>query len=251
MKILKYKKLSSGKYKVTFDSNELILYEDVILNNNLLIEKNITLETLDKIIEENTFYEVYNKALKQLEYKMRTEKELKKNLSRFNYSSLVIDKVVEKLKSLGYLNEEKYIEAYINDKINLTKSGPYKIKRDLLNLELDETLIDNYLNTLPKNTWQKKLEKVIEKKLNTMKNLSLSTIKNKLNMELFNLGYDKEDIEYYLSKINKDDSSSLKLEYEKALNKYSKKYNGTILNMKIKDYLYRKGFDISEINNLL
>ena len=39
MKILKYKKISRGRYKLTTDTSELVLYEDVILKNNLLYNK--------------------------------------------------------------------------------------------------------------------------------------------------------------------------------------------------------------------
>ena len=46
--------MSRGRYKVTFDTQELILYEDVIIKNNLLLEKNITIELLEKVINENS-----------------------------------------------------------------------------------------------------------------------------------------------------------------------------------------------------
>ena len=43
MRILKYKKISSGKYQITLDDNrELKLYEDVILKYELLLKKDIS-----------------------------------------------------------------------------------------------------------------------------------------------------------------------------------------------------------------
>ena len=55
MKILKYKKISRGRYKLTTDTSELVLYEDVILKNNLLYNKDITLEILEKIMNRMTY----------------------------------------------------------------------------------------------------------------------------------------------------------------------------------------------------
>ena len=52
MKILKYKKISRGRYKLTTDTSELVLYEDVILKYDLLIKKEVDLDLIDKIIEE-------------------------------------------------------------------------------------------------------------------------------------------------------------------------------------------------------
>lgn len=251
MKIIKYKKMSKGRYKISFDTNELILYEDVIIKNNLLLAKNISLNTLEKVIEENKYYEVYSQCLSLLEIKMRTEKEIRENLDKKGFEKQYINNSIEKLKSEGYLNDKKYIEAYTNDKLTLTSMGPYKIKRNLLDLELSEELIDEYLETIPYETWKEKLKNIINKRLKLMKNKSINTIKNKLKVDLFNLGYQRELIDELLYDINENDDDALKKEYEKAYNKYSKKYEGKTLEFQIRNYLYKKGFAIDSINNIL
>ncbi len=251
MKILKYKKISKGRYKVTFDTNELILYEDVIIKNNLLVTKDITLSLLEKVIEENKYYEVYNVALSYIEIKMRARSELETYLEKKGFDKVLIADVIDTLEIEGYLNKEKYIEAYINDKVNLTGVGPYKIKRNLLDLGLPENLIDEYLDTIEYTTWKEKLQKIIDKKVNLMKNKSTNMLKNKLKIDLFNLGYQSELIDELLSNINKNDKTSLEKEYAKIYNKYSKKYTGLTLNTQIKNYLYRKGYNIDDINIIL
>lgn len=251
MKIIKYKRISKGRYKITFDTNELILYEDVILKNDLLLKSDITLELLEKVMEENKYYEVYDISLSYIEIKMRTSKELKEYLEKKGFEKKYIDNVVEKLKSEGYLNEERYIEAYINDKLNLSSYGPFKIRRDLIDLNLDEYKIDEYLNRISYNEWKEKLNKIINKKLISLKNKSTYTIKNKLKTDLFNLGYQTELIDELLSSIEKNDSDVIEKEYIKAYNKYSKKYNGGALISQIKNYLYKKGFDLNDINSIV
>ena len=74
MKINKYKKVGKNKYKVYFDNNEIILFEDVILKYDLLFLKDVSLELLDKIINENKFYEAYDMSLSYIETKMRNKK---------------------------------------------------------------------------------------------------------------------------------------------------------------------------------
>jgi len=252
MKIIKYKRISKGRYKITFDTNEIILYEDVIIKNNLLLTKDITLELLEKVMEENKYYEVYDISLSYIEIKMRTTKELKEYLEKKGFESIYIKEVLERLTNEGYLNEERYIEAYINDKLNLTSWGPFKIRRNLLDLELEESKIEEYLSSIPYEEWKEKLEKIIDKRVKTLKNKSLYQIKTKLKLDLFNLGYQTELIEELLNNLEKNDDNLLEKEYTKAYNKYSKKYDGSKLKMEIKNYLYRKGFnseDISEIIN--
>lgn len=251
MKIVRYKKMSKGRYKLTLDNTELILYEDVILKNNLLRTSNINLELLEKAMNENIYYEIYNMALTYIEIKMRTSKEIKDYLNKKNFNTKLIDEVLDRLNKEGYLNEEKYIDAFVNDKVNLTNWGPYKIKKSLLDLEVDETLVNNKLNTINENIWNGKIEKIINKKLNSLKNKSNYMIKNKLKIDLYNLGYDNNLIEENLNNLNLNNNENIKKEYSKAYNKYSKKYMDQELYQKVKSYLYRKGYKIEEINYML
>ena len=251
MKIVRYKKMSKGRYKLTLDNTELILYEDVILKNDLLRTSNINLELLEKVMKENVYYEIYNMALTYIEIKMRTSKEIKDYLNKKNFNTKLIDEVLDRLNKEGYLNEEKYIDAFVNDKVNLTNWGPYKIKKSLLDLEQDETLINNKLNTINENIWNGKIEKIINKKLNSLKNKSNYMIKNKLKIDLYNLGYDNNSIEENLNNLNLNNNENIKKEYSKAYNKYSKKYMDQELYQKVKSYLYRKGYKIEEINYML
>ena len=239
------------RYKLTLDNTELILYEDVILKNNLLRTSNINLELLEKVMNENIYYEIYNMALTYIEIKMRTPKEIKDYLNKKNFNTKLIDEVLDRLNKEGYLNEEKYIDAFVNDKVNLTNWGPYKIKKSLLDLELDETLINNKLNTINENIWNGKIEKIINKKLNSLKNKSTYMVKNKLKIDLYNLGYDNNLIEENLNNLNLNNNENIKKEYSKAYNKYSKKYMNQELYQKVKSYLYRKGYKIEEINYML
>ena len=81
-----------------------------------------------------------------------------------------------------------------------------------------------------------------------MKNKSAYMIKNKLKVDLFNLGYDRNMIDSLLISINLNDEDAIKKEMSKAYDKYSKKYEGEQLKRQIKNYLYKKGFITSDID---
>lgn len=251
MRIIKYKKMSKGRYKITFDTTELILYEDVIIENNLLMQKNLSLELLEKVLEQNKYYEIYNLSLSYIEIKLRTKQELKEYLMKKLFSESLINEVINRLENDGYINEEKYISAYVNDRVNLSNKGPFKIKRELLDLGLSENLIDNYLNTISFDVWKSKLSNIINKRVSVMKNKSLYMIKNKLKIDLFNLGYQSELIDELLTNVNKNDCEVLKKEFIKCYNKYAKKYNGIMLCNKVKSYLYSKGYNLEDINDIM
>lgn len=243
MKINKYKKVGKNKYKVYFDNNEIILFEDVILKYDLLLLKDVSLELLDKIIDENKFYEAYDMSLNYIETKMRNKSEIIKYLKRKDYSDELINKVISKLVDLKILDEKLYIQAFINDKINLSNDGPYKIKKSLLELEFNENDIDNYLNNFDESIWENKLIKIVNKKKKIMDNKSYYMFITKLKNDLFNLGYDKYMIDNILVNI-KYESNALEKDYNRALKKYNDKN-------KIINYLLRKGYNYDEIMNIL
>ncbi len=242
MKINKFKKLGRNKYKVFFDNEELTLYEDIILKYDLLIKKEISLDDLDKIIKDNEDYDAYNLDLNYIEIKMRNRKELYTYLSNKGFERKLINSVISKIEKLGLLDEKAYIKAFINDKVNLSLDGPYKIKKALVDLDFNENDIDNYLNTFDNDIWKSKLEKLINKKKNLMKNKSYYMFIQKMKNDLFNLGYDSYMIDDYLSNI-KYESNALEKDYDKACKKYSDE-------TKIINYLLRKGYSYEEIKTL-
>lgn len=243
MKINKFKKVGKNKYKVIFDNTELTLYEDVILKYDLLIKSDIDLDLIDKIVEENRYYDVYDNALNYIEVKMRNRKELFNYLSNKGYDESLINKVLSKLDELGLLDNKKYISAYINDKVNLSNDGPYKIKKSLIDLDFDEKDIDDYLYTIDEDVWKDKLDKLINKKKSIMKSKSYYMFVNKIKNDLYNLGYDKDMIEDKLSNIEYD-SNAINKDFEKATKKF--KNDKT----KITNSLLRKGYSYEEINSL-
>ena len=126
-----------------------------------------------------------------IEKKLRTKKEVINYLEDKGFNKRVIDETIKKLESVNLLNVRAYVEAYVNDKVNLGNSGPYKIKKELVNLGIDEEEINEYLNTISEDIWLSKLDKIVDKKMVSLKNKSLFMIKNKLNMDLAIMGYDK------------------------------------------------------------
>ncbi len=247
MDIIKFKKVGMDKYKVYLDDSEFILYEDVILKYNLLTNPNISISKLESIIEENKFYEVYNVALKYISIKLRSKKELIIYLENKSFSADLIDRAIERLEAHGYLNETVYIEAFINDSVNLKNDGPYKIKSNLINMGICENLIDKHINEIESDVWKDKIRKHICKAVNLNKKYSSGILKQKIMYDLYIKGYDREIIAEELENISINDEDNLKLEYKKAYKKFSKKYQGIELDNKIIVYLRAKGYNYNDM----
>ena len=250
MKITKFKKVSNDKYKVFLENGEVItLFEDIIINNNLLITKEILEEEKDSILKENNNYDAYNLALKYLSIKMRSKKEVVEYLSKKDISNENINGIIERLEKNNFINDRKYAEAYIKDQINLSNNGPYKIKNILINLGVKEDIINEILSYIDSNIIKEKLTKLINKQLKIKKG-SKNMLKIKLVNYFSNLGYDKGLILDILNNSDiKTNGEELKKEYNKLYSKYSKKYEGNELKYFIEQKLYQKGYTKEEIKN--
>ena len=195
MKIEKYKKIKEDLYRVLLDNVEIIdIYEDVILANNLLYKSEIEQNLLDKINIENNYQLAYNISVKYIMVRLRSINEIKVYLTKKGYSKDVIDKVIEKLIKNKLLDDEIFTKAYINDKLNFTNVGKYKLINELTTkMKVDNSVVYNVLESY-KEVWNDRIEKLINKYLKSNKKYRGNTLKNKLYIYLVNLGYDKDKV---------------------------------------------------------
>lgn len=242
MKIQKYSKDKSNKYKVTIDDCDYTIYDDVIIKFGLLLKKDISASELKEILQYNDELDSYYLSIKYITKKLRSEKEIYEYLKKKEISENVIENTISKLKENKFLNDDIYLKAYINDQITLSNNGPKKIAKNLSTLGLDENLIDNALNNIDVSIWEEKIDKYVSKKVNANHNSSVKMLKMKIMNDLVNLGYDKEMIMPIINRYDIDDHEVFKHEYEKAKRQLEKKYEGYELERKIKEKLYRKGF---------
>lgn len=243
MKVIKITKLKNSKYKLYLENGDyLTIYDDVILNNNILFSKEIDDELLIKIKDENIYYELLNDSIKYISKRLRSELELRKYLERKTMDSFLIDNIINHLKDKKLIDDNRFTNAYINDKLNFSNSGILKIKHELINLGIDDAIINEKIGNKEYKVDKNNLKKIIDKKIKTNHKYSSNYLKQKITNELINLGYDREDILNILDNYEIDDSSNYIKEYEKLYKKLSKKYQGEELEYQIKNRLYIKGF---------
>jgi len=246
MKIIKYQKKKQGKYVIELENGiEIETYEDLILKYDLLIKKDLSLETLQKIEEENVVYDVYFVALKYLKTKMRSIYEVQNYLLKKEYAPDLISSTIDLLKCQGYLDDFIYAKALLHDRIALSLDGPLKIQEEFekleLTLEQKKTILLDYTIELE----SERIEKIILKQKHANHSKSNYSLKQKIYQNLYTLGYHTSLIEEKLSTILQDEGDEEEIyqkEYQKLYRKLSRKYSGKDLEYQIKQKLFQKGF---------
>lgn len=245
MKITKFTKIKNGMYKLTLDNSEIKIHENLILKYNLLLTKEITNEEIEVILKENEKYISYDIALKELNKRLRSKSELKEILLRKMPTNPYIDDVISMLSLEGYLDDERYAQSFVHDKILLTNDGPRKIEKHLKNNNIEETIIKKALSNYTEEIEKEKINKTISIYLKNNKKSKLAFQKNLQQILVFNFGFTPNIVYEILKNIEIDDDNNYKLEYDKLYKRLSKKYQGTLLEYKIKEKLYQKGFKIN------
>ena len=252
MKIEHIKKLKSGKYKIDLENGASIsLYDEVILKYNLLYHKEIDLSLLNELDQDNLFYNLYNKVLKYVLYKVRSENEIKEYMNKLDISLENQNRIMDKLKQNNLLNDNTFIQSFVSDKVHLSNEGPNKIKNELLKHKVDQHRVEEELQKYEDSVFEEKLRKMIEKKVSSNHSKSLYMMKQNLLNYFVNLGYDYDMILLNLNSIQLDNQKVIQKEYQKLFQRLSKKYQNEELNYQIKNRLYAKGFSTDEIQNVI
>lgn len=248
--ITSIKQISSNKYQLIINDKKHVVYDDVLLKYHILKKGEITDDVYNEIIKSNNFHEGYNRAIKFISYKMRTEKEVRAKLSKLSVPKKDIEMIIERLYNEGYLNDEKYINAYVNDQINLTLNGPNKILNNLKKEGFNESLIYKYLD-YNDDIWKEKAKKVLDKKLKSYNKYSKKMILIKLKNDYHNMGYEESSYLSLINDLNINDENAIIKDYEKVYRKLSSKYEGEKLIFMIKQKLYSLGYNIEQIEKIM
>lgn len=242
---------------------------ELIYTCSLSKDKEIDMGSLKEIIDKDNFIKCKSYALKIIERTYKTEKQIFDKLAQKEYDEKIINKTIDFLKEYKFIDDEKYTEAYIKDK--LKSQGKNRIKYALINRGISEALIKEKLSTLDKDIEENTALKLAEKKYKVLiKNESdTRKIYKKLGDYLVRNGYDLDVVQNILSSIVKEEISHLneteiqqkredddasKL-YELAEKRYSiiikSESDNRKIYKKLSDYLIRRGYSWDNIKSVL
>lgn len=111
--------------------------------------------------------EAREQALKFLVSRMRCEREVREHLRKKGHSRADIDDAVDYLYSYEYLDDLKYCEAFIHDRVQFNPCGRQKLFYDLsqkgVSRQTAEEALDTFLpweeeQALAERLWQKKAQ---------------------------------------------------------------------------------------------
>ena len=245
----------SNNYIVLYLDNNEKLYVSIeaYFKHNLANLKGFDNKTYELLKKEENLILGYNAVLKKLSVKDHSIKQIKDFLYlKRKLNSDEVNKIIDKLIQYNLLDDEKYcIERinYLNEQLFSIK----QIKNKLKNEGISNELIEKYIVS-DSNKEYEKINKLVNKYLNTIKNKSLNAKKQLILNKVVNLGFNYDDVKMAIDSLNikvDNEYELLKKEYLKIKNKYQRKYESYDLKYRISGYLMNKGFKLEDINKVM
>lgn len=111
-------------------------------------------------------------------------------------------KVLSRLQAERFIDDARYAEAFVRDKLNLSGWGAYKIKMSLRAKGVSRDIIEEVVAPMLEETdMTERLEEMMQRKLRTLKYSSPYEAKTKLIRFAASRGYDMEQAVECASKI--------------------------------------------------
>ena len=154
-----------------------------------------------KNLMDDEFAKFYNKALRFLSYRSRSEKEVVDNLKKKSFgrgsgpSEATIELIIKKLKDYKFLDDLEFAKMWVAER-SLLKLKPLRvIKFELKQKGITEEIIEQVLSDSKEEEKDlEKAKKIIDKKISKYKGLEKQKIREKLGRFLASRGFDYDTI---------------------------------------------------------
>lgn len=246
-----------GRYNIYLnDEYAFPISEEVLIKFAIFKGTELTSVLVEQIKAADSVSKLYGKAVDFISYRQRTEYEVRTKLQTLSENEEAIESTIEKLKQIKLLDDENYANSYVRQIADGQAKGPQAGIIYLKQKGIAEVLITNALDEFYPETTVRENATVLAQKLFDHQNrypYNKRIEKAKLALMRKGFGFDVIDqaISQIDAEIDEDEQSQL---LKQAGMKLWKKYRAEEpyqRRQKLKQSLYRKGFDFDAIDDFV
>lgn len=104
------------------------------------------------------------------------------------------EKVLDRLVRDRFIDDSRYADAFVREKLRLSGWGAYKIRTALQRKGIERSIIDGALSQADRTDMARRLEEMLVRKARTVKHETTYELKTKLIRYGLSLGYDYESV---------------------------------------------------------
>lgn len=169
----------------------------------------------DQILQlqkEDAVEEAYQRSLKLLNFRARSEQEIRTRLLKYGFDEIVIEQVIVRLTEKGYVNDQRFAEDWVENRTTFRPRGRKLLRLELQRKSLGKEQIESVMNALPDE--EEIARKAARKYSARLKGLDEQIFKKKLYGFLIRRGFQYEDFKLIMEEMWEESNPSNLLEKE-------------------------------------
>lgn len=183
--------------------------------NKLKVNANISQSQTRKLVFEDQVERLYDKAIKFLSFRPRSEKEIRDNLlqklrqtdigeeEKKNFERS-IEEVIKKLKKIGQIDDRAFASWWIEQRTKFKKTSPRLIKSELFKKGIKKEIIEDLFSGIEINPFELALE-AGKKKLGNYQKYDKKIFREKMSRFLASKGFDWEVVKKVVDTLGKEE----------------------------------------------
>jgi regulatory protein len=199
---IEYQKKNKERFNIYID-DEYGFAVDISILIKYSLKKGMELDDalIDDILLAEEEISVYNYGISVLSRYFKSEYELRLKMKNKGFKPQLIDNAISALKERKYLDDERYCDMFIKDKINISKYGVRKIKEALYYKGIDKEIIEEKIKSISAESEEERALVLGEKKLLNIKENDNRKKMAKLSNYLLGKGFEYETVNRALRKL--------------------------------------------------
>lgn len=105
-------------------------------------------EKIIQLLRDDEIEVAYQRALKFLAYRIRSEHEVVQRLRKYKSSSDAIDEVMFRLREKEYINDKEFAQTWVENRIEFQPRSTYMLRQELRKKGIADYIIENILQGL-------------------------------------------------------------------------------------------------------
>ncbi|ANZ57976.1 recombinase RecX [Fructilactobacillus lindneri] len=246
-----------GRYNVYINNEYAFpISEEVLIKYMIFKGSEFTSAEIEQIKAADNLSKLYGKAVDFISYRQRTQFEVEKKLKDLTDDEIMIANVIERLIKIDLINDKNYAKNYIRQVADGKNKGPGAATRYLQQKGVAEAVINDALKQYySKTKVVQNAQQIAQKLFDHYNRYPYNKRIEKVKLTMMRKGFSFDDIDQVLDLIDKTiDENQQNLILKKTCAKVWKKYHAIDSyqrRQKVKQALYRKGFDLDDIDQFL
>ncbi len=187
---------------ILWDSGEEMVFSpETVLRYGMAIGKEFTEEEMLQILQEDALRRAKDQALRYLENRFHSRRELFQKLRRKGYAPKIIEQALQELQAVDLINDAEFASLYIQNELKFRPCGKRLLRQKLYEKGIAPEIFEPLLKKAYSGDAETQIAEVVfEKFMRVNRRLSGNRLREKLIRHLQSKGFDWDVIQHVLHK---------------------------------------------------